>query len=78
MVLQPSDYSLPEPGERMNPMDGVPFLSRVAGMVAVLSVVAFAWRMADNRGAPFIDRTLGSLTGGLLSTHETGGPWEDA
>ena len=78
MVLKPSDYEVPQPGERMNPMDGIPFLSRVAGILVVFSVLAFAWQFAQNRGASLIDRFAGSLTGGLLSSsgESGGGPWE--
>ena len=73
MVLKASDYSLPEPGERMNPMDGVPFISRVTGLVIVMSVLVFAWNLANNRGASLIDNFLGSLTGGLLSSDPDSG-----
>lgn len=78
MVLKPSDYSLPKPGETMNPMNPTNFLTRLIGMIAVLSVVAFAWEFAQNRGVSFIDRTAGSLTGGLLSStgESGGGPWD--
>lgn len=77
MVLSPSDYSLPKQGESMDPTQPVDFLSRVAGLLVVLSVLAFAWNFAKNRGASFIDRTAGSLTGGLVSSSgDSAGPWE--
>lgn len=78
MVLKPSDYSLPKPGERMDPTNPMDFVSRFAGLVVVLSVVAFGWQMAKNRGVSFINDTAGSLTGGLISTDGSGGndPWD--
>lgn len=79
MVLSPSDYSLPEPGEQMDPTKPTGFASRFAGMVVVLSVVAFAWQIAKNRGASFLNDTVGNLTGGLVSSDGSGGgddPWE--
>lgn len=68
MVLSPSDYSVPEPGETMDPTKPKDFLSRFTGMVVVLSVVAFAWSIAKNRGATWLDETAGNLTGGLVSS----------
>jgi hypothetical protein len=73
MVLDRSDYSLPEMGETMNPMEPTSFVSRLAGLTVVFSAVYFAWRLAKNRGAPLIDQTAGSLTGGLLSSSGDGG-----
>ena len=76
MVLSPSDYNLPEPGERMDPTSPMDFGSRILGMIVALSVVWYAWQFARNRGASFIDSTLGSLTGGILSSEGDAGPWE--
>ena len=73
MVLSPSDYKVPKPGETMDPTDPRDFLSRWAGLAVVFTAIVFAWRYASNRGAPFIDRTLGSLTGGAASYSGTSG-----
>jgi hypothetical protein len=67
-MLKKSDYSLPKMGETIDPTEPTDLASRFAGMTVVLSVVYFAWQLAKNRGAPFIDDTAGSLTGGLLSS----------
>lgn len=76
MVLKPSDYQIPSPGETMDPTSPVDFLSRLAGLMFVLSAVVFVYRLAKNRGAPLMDRVFGSATGGLLSSSDSSGPWE--
>lgn len=75
MVLSPSDYDLPEPGERVvSASDPVGSMTRVIGMVLSLGVVYFAWQYAKNRVAPFMDKQLGALTGGAASySGESGG-----
>jgi len=76
MVLEPSDYEIPSPGESMDPTSPVDFVSRLAGLVVVLSAVVFAYRLAKNRGASLMDRVAGSLTGGLVSSSGDSGPWD--
>jgi len=77
MVLKPSDYSIPEPGENLDPTDPVGFLSRFSGMVLALGVVVFALGVARNKIAPLMDEAFSSVTGGLVSSSESsGGPWD--
>lgn len=77
MVLKPSDYSLPEPGESLNPTSPVDFVSRWAGMVVALSAVAFAVQLARGKGSSILNNLFGSVTGGLVSTGGDDGPWGD-
>lgn len=68
MPISPSDYDLPEPGERViNHRDPVGTIMRVVGMVLSLGVLYYAWQYGKNRVAPFMDRQLGALTGGAAS-----------
>jgi len=77
MVLKPSDYSIPEPGENLDPTDPVGFLSRFAGMALALGVVVFALGVARSKVAPLMDEAFSSVTGGLVSSSESsGGPWD--
>jgi hypothetical protein len=73
-MLAPSDYDLPEPGENViDHRDPLGSATRAVGMVVSLGVVYFAWQYAKNRVAPFLDRQLGSLTGGAASYSGTSG-----
>lgn len=74
MVLKPSDYSVPKPGETMDPTSPMDFLTRWGGLVVVFTALVFAWRYAQNRAAPRVDQILGGLTGGAASySGSTGG-----
>jgi len=73
MVLNPSDYSLPKPGESIvEPSDPTGSATRVVGLIVVLAFLAWAWAFAQNRGVSFINRFAGSV--GLQSSG--GGSWE--
>jgi len=79
MVLKPSDYSLPEMGESIDPTSPVSFVTRIAGMAFALSVVVFAFGVGRNTLVPLMNNIASSLTGGLISSSGgSGGPWEDA
>jgi hypothetical protein len=79
MVLKPSDYSLPEMGESLNPTSPVDFLTRFLGMAFAVSVVLFAVGVGRNTIVPTMNSVFSSLTGGIISSNDsTGGPWEDA
>lgn len=73
MVLSKSDYSVPKPGETMDPTDPTGFVSRLAGLVVVLSVIAFAFNFATNRGVSFINKYAGRV--GLSSSGQENSPW---
>jgi hypothetical protein len=77
MVLKPSDYSVPEMGEELDPTSPVDFLSRFAGMAFAIGVVVFAVGVARNKVAPIMNSAFSSLTGGLVSSSDSsGGPWD--
>jgi len=77
MVLKPSDYSIPEMGENLDPTSPVDFLTRFLGMAFALGVVVFAVGLARNKIAPLMDSAFSSVTGGLVSSSESsGGPWD--
>lgn len=77
MVLKPSDYSIPEPGENLDPTDPVGFLSRFAGMAFAIGVVVFAVGVARTKISPLMNEAFGSITGGLVSSDEgSNGPWD--
>lgn len=77
MVLKPSDYSIPEPGENLDPTSPVDFLSRFAGMAFVVGVLVFALGVGRNKVAPMMNEAFSSLTGGIVSSSDSGGgPWE--
>lgn len=62
----------------MDPTETGDFLSRVAGLAIVLSVLAYVYRLSTNRGADVIDNFAGRISGGLLSSSGSGGGsiWE--
>lgn len=67
MVLNPSDYSLPEPGESYDPTSVRDFVPRLAGLVIAFTVVAWAWETANSTGTDLMNRLtskLGFTSGG--------------
>lgn len=57
MVLDPSDYRLPAPGQGgWNPTNVRSFLPRVVGALVSVSVVAWVLLAARNAGVPLLDR----------------------
>lgn len=72
MVLSQSDFSIPEPGESIDPTSPKDSGMRIAGMVVVFSIVIFAFRFAQNRGVGFLNGLADNV--GLSSSG--GSAWE--
>lgn len=77
MVLKPSDYSLPEPGESLDPTSPTDFITRLAGMAFSIGAVVFVYRLASGKVAGTMNDVFGSVSGGVLSSGDSGGPWGD-
>lgn len=79
MVLKPSQFTAPKPGEQLNPMDPVNFIGRMLGMTFVLGAIVFALGVGRNRVAPIMNNLASSLTGGFVSSGgSSGSVWDDA
>lgn len=73
MVLRPSDYSIPSPGNQYDPTS-VGTYKRLAGFVVVATLLLYAWRLATNRVFPTFDSLMGrvgmSTSGGEFEVFE--------
>lgn len=69
MVLSPSDYDLRNLYQGgVNPTEPIDTATLLVGSLIVLSVVFWAVRWSQNKGAGMVNNLMGKLSGGVAST----------